>query len=241
MAEHHKEFFRMMKEIKELLTPRVTSTTPKIRIGGRRDGSYVIADVKPDMCFSYGSNDDITFETGLYEKYSVPSRVFDHTIQGITNKPEYIDFVKEGLFTPEDLSRQTRDYTGMNALLKMDIEGSEWGVFCRNPDLSKYKQIVCELHFFTGEYRYYHEITSGLKNLTLNHVPIHVHGTKWPINPWLDLNFPRVLEVTFLHKSLVSDEIDLNGEYPSEIDWDFEDPLKFPVCSWWKSGIHRLE
>mgnify|MGYP006266592635 CR=1 FL=1 len=42
MAEQHKEFFRMMKEIKELLTPHVTSLS-KIRIGGRRDGSYVIA------------------------------------------------------------------------------------------------------------------------------------------------------------------------------------------------------
>jgi len=239
MSENHKQFFRMMKEIKTYLTPRIP-VSPKIRIGEKWDGSYVVSDIKPDVCFSYGSNDDIKFEVGLFDTYNTPSLVFDHTIEGITNKPEYITFFKEGLFNAHDLKRQTSSYDGTNALLKMDIEGSEWGVFSQEPDLSKFQHIVCELHFFIGAYKWYDAIPKSLAHITNTHVPIHVHGTKWPVNPWIDLNFPKVLEVTFLRKGDATDEIDM-GPYPNELDWDFDDPLRFPVCSWWKTGTHRLE
>ncbi len=238
METEHQGFFRMMKEIKTMLTPHTTNIT-KHRVGGKWDGSYVIADLTPDVCYSYGSNDDIKFENGLYDAYKTPSIVFDHTIEGITNKPEYITFHKKGLFTAEDLMIHTSDYKGQNALLKMDIEGSEWRVYAENPDLSKFKQIVCELHFFGIGYKYYPILVEALKNLTKHHTPIHVHGTRWPINPWLDINFPVVIEVTLLDKNLVNDEFDM-GDFPNELDWDFDEEYKFPECSWWKSNFHRL-
>lgn len=227
----------MMKEIKSYITPHTTEFS-KVRVGGKWDGSYVMADIKSDVCFSYGSNDDIKFENGLFERYQTPSFVFDHTIPGITNKPDHITFFKEGIFTASDLERQTNEYTGNSALLKMDIEGSEWQVLNESPDLSKFNQIVCELHFCGLGYTYYPGITNALKNLTEKHTPIHVHGTRWPINPWLDINFPVVIEVTLIRSELVGD-IDM-GPYPNELDWDFDEDYKFPECSWWKNDYHRL-
>lgn len=238
METEHQGFFRMMKEIKTLLTPHTTDLK-KIRVGGKWDGSYVIADLSPDVCFSYGSNDDIKFENGLFDVYETKSIVFDHTIDGITNKPDHITFHKEGLFTGIDLDRQTQEYTGQRALLKMDIEGSEWGVFAENLNLSKFQQVVCELHFFGVGYKYYPIITQGLQNIRKTHTPIHVHGTRWPINPWLDINFPVVLEVTFLNNTLVNSDVDM-GKYPNDLDWDFDEEYKFPECSWWKTDFHRL-
>lgn len=146
METDHQGFFRMMKEIKTTLTPYTTSIR-KHRIGGKWDGSYVIADIHPDVCFSYGSNDDIKFENGIFDVYQTPSVVFDHTIEGITNKPDHITFHKEGLFTALDLDRHTQNYTGQNALLEMDIEGSEWGVFAENLNLSKLSKLYANFTF----------------------------------------------------------------------------------------------
>ena len=94
-----RDFFWFMEQIKKEVVPHVTNFK-KIRIGGSGDGGYVICDGIPSSgLYSYGSNDSIKFENAYHEKFGNECWVYDHTIPGITNKPDYVHFFKQGVRT----------------------------------------------------------------------------------------------------------------------------------------------
>lgn len=241
MNEEHRGYFRMLKYLKEIIKPYKTNHK-KVLIGGNCDGAYVIADIKHDICYSYGCNDAINFETGLYEKYQTNSFTYDHTTEQITNKPDYITFKKEGVDYVNSSHLKTIDYhiqenghiNNKDILLKMDIEGCEWNILLSpHTNLNNFSQIVIEIHMPCLDFRYYQEIIDAMKNLTRNHKIIHIHPVSWPIIPYIDIEFPKVFELTLLKNELVSDEVDCDTKYPSLLDYDGEHS-KFPELKWWK-------
>ncbi len=46
-------------------------------------------------------------------------------------------------------------------------------------------------------------IEQVFEKLNENFVCIHINGTKGPLQPWLDGNFPRVFECSFVRKDLI--------------------------------------
>ena len=139
----HQRYFNMMKDIKQIVVPFKTKLT-KVRVGDTSDGAYVIAsDIDHKICYSYGVGDNnIQFEQGLYDLHGIVSYAYDHTIDGIKNKPDYINYKKEGISHVKTIDcdtilnhiLQNGHDNERNMLLKIDVEGAEWPVLSSKLD-----------------------------------------------------------------------------------------------------------
>lgn len=232
-----------MRDLKEYIVP-YKSPFKKIRIGNEADGGYVIADIPCDVCYSYGSNDEISFEVSMNEKLGAKSFVYDHTIAGITNKPDYITFKKEGVSPEKTVDCNTIDsHLNENGssterkILKMDVEGSEWDSLYVCKELSRFDQLVVEFHFYR-----LHPIQIELfKKLTRDFKIIHLHANPFEFNPYIDIEFPKFLEVTFLRNDFFKEfEVDMDSKFPDP----FLDPQytkQIPDLQWWKRPYKSLD
>ena len=254
------QFHYDVLDIKNLIKPYETNL-PKKRIGEDEDGGYIISElpVRYDAVYSYGSNDQTTFEREIYNLYGTESYVYDHTIDGITDKPDFIHFIKEGLrsdgFTwthngiplpkePTDTIENHIKKNGhedlKNLFLQMDVEGSEWEALHDTPPhvLDQFAQIVIELHHrIRPDY-----IKKVYEKLNEHFVCTHIHGNNHDLNPWLDINFPRVIEATFVRKDLVShSKVDM-GNFPVP-DLDLPNWKGMPdlTLDWWKHTYEVIE
>lgn len=233
----HEMFFNFMKDLKKQIIPYVCEFK-KIRIGNESDGGYIIADIPCDICYSYGSNDEISFENGLFEKYKTKSYTYDHTINGITNNPEHIVFKKEGVSWLKTLDCDTIEShlienNHMNKeskLLKLDVEFCEWDVLYHSNVLEQFDQIVVEFHFF----QLFDKMIDVFKKLNKNFKIIHIHANPHQLCPFIDSEFPRVLEVTFLKNNFFKEfVVDMESKFPDpELDPKYAIP--FPNMQWWK-------
>lgn len=244
----HTVFFNFMRDLKKNIVPYKCPYN-KIRIGNYADGGYVIADLPCNICYSYGSNDEISFEVGLYEKYKAKSYVFDHTIENITNKPDFIFFSKEGVSHVKTHDCDTIDNhvikhdTSENMLLKMDVEFSEWDVLLNCNSIDKFSQIVVEFHFYS---LIPDVMIKVFKKITEKFKIIHLHANPHQINPYIDVEFPRVIEITFLRNDYFMNgfEVDMTSNFP-DLELDPVYAIPFRSMNWWRrqydtSGIQLL-
>lgn len=235
------EYLRIVRDIKKIVVP-YKSPFPKIRMGSLDSGDgYVIADIPYSICYSYGSNDEITFENAIHEKYDTESFTYDHTIEKITGNPAYIKFKREGIsYTKTDDCNTLLSHIMENGhennnhmLLKIDVEGHEWPVIAHDEGIipRHFSQVVIELHFVPSQVAMCHACISKL--LTFYKI-IHMHPNHYPIIPYLDIEFPLVLEMTLLRNDLFDRkcEIDFDSKFPGPLDRIFEIP--FPELKWWK-------
>lgn len=230
-------FFPFMRRLKQLFVP-YTSPFQKIRIGNMCDGGYVIADVPHDICYSYGCDDNIQFENGMYEKYKTVSYTYDHTVNGITDKPDYITFKKEGV-SPEKTTdcntiqshiEENGHTEKTNLMLKMDIEFAEWLVIRSSMEtiVKHFSQLVIEFHFFNLA----PEMLNILEKLLSHYKIIHMHANHYPMNPYVDIEFPKVLEVSLLRNEYPMEK-DTTSTFPDPL-LDPNYPIPFPELKWWK-------
>lgn len=235
MASEHVAFFQWVNMLKEHLVP-YKHNFKKIRVGGGSDGGYVMADLPCDLCLSYGSNDEISFENGLFNRYGAKSVTFDHTISGITDCPDWITFVKEGIAPKktsdcDTLEAHIKKYSSDHMVLKMDVEGAEWsslGVVSEEA-LRKFEQIVIEFHIF-GHGNEYPALSALAKNFHI----IHMHANPNQLCPYVDIELPKVLEVTWVRKDFFdTHEVDTSITFPDPV-LDPVYALKFNEMRWWK-------
>jgi len=72
------------------------------------------------------------------------------------------------------------------------------------------------------------------EKLNKNFVCTHVHGNNNEPCPWLDLNLPKVIEVSYVRKDLVEDYgVDM-GTYPTELDFPNRSDFPDLPIDWWK-------
>jgi hypothetical protein len=239
MQEDHPAYFDFLRKLKKLIVP-FESPFEKIRIGPKKDGSYVIADIPCDVCYSYGCDDNILFEKGLFERYGTISYTFDPFINGITECPDYIHFKAEGIaqikgeiFDTLETHISNEKQTD-NMLLKIDVESSEWPLLYHGCNgFSKFKQIVIEIHFGTMPFHGHDDYIKAVSNLLVDFKIIHMHANGYPIVPYLDFEFPKVIELTLLRNDLFVNEplIDVKNKYPDpELDID----TIVSELKWWK-------
>lgn len=243
MTEQEKHFLNYAKCVKFVLYPHKTNLE-KIKIGGDADGSYVICDipgVKYDSLYSYGSDDNIKFEKSFWDKYKVESHVYDHTIEGITNKPDYINFHKEGLSYQKENQLDTLDnhiiknshVKNKNLFMQMDIEGCEWNIFLSNPKyFDNFAQLVIELHLPRGPCD---GIVQALQALNKNFLCVHVHGNNSLLQPWFDGNLPLIIEATYIRKDLCKDLGPDLSPYPTSLDSSNSPDRQDLPLTWWKN------
>ena len=223
------KFLEICENLKKSIVPHKTNFN-KIRIGNNLDGGYVISDGLPeyDALYSYGCDDKITFEKEFYKLYKKESYVYDHTIDGITDKPDYIHFFKEGVFFEKNEDMDTIDnhiikngHTECkNLFAQIDIEGFEWFILNENfKYIDNFSQIVIEYHMHLDASKI---VSIGemyenvFKFMNEKFVCTHIHANNCPLQPWLDVNFPRIFEVTYVRKDLVMYKEPDNQTYPLE-------------------------
>jgi hypothetical protein len=232
-----------MKHIKKELVPHKTNF-PKIRLGAPGDGGYVICDGIPsDGLYSYGSNDNIKFEKVYNEKYNKDCWVYDHTIEGITDKPDFVHFFKQGVSnttTPEldtiDNQVARNGHTDCrNMFAQIDIEGYEWISLTCSEKLKEFAQVLIEFHMPNDSLRAYPMILDTLRYMTEHFVCVHIHGNNWPLRPWYDYDLPCVFECTYVRKDLVTHmEVDYDSYPVKGLDSPNSDEKPDLPLTWWQ-------
>jgi glycosyltransferase involved in cell wall biosynthesis len=242
MTDTEKKFLRIMKLIKREVVPYKINF-PKIRLGELGDGGYAICDGIPSSgLYSYGSDDNIKFEVAYHAKYGKECWVYDHTIPGITNKPDYIHFFKQGVSNETTDELDTIDnqvarngHTDCrNMFAQIDIEGYEWVVLRCSEKLKEFAQVLVEFHIPRQILNCYKKVIDTLRYMNKHFVCVHVHGNNSLLHPWFDHDLPSTFECTYVRRDLVThSEIDYQPYPIPGIDtanaWDRPDlPL-----TWW--------
>ena len=180
---------------------RYRTEHPLVRVGQANDGGYVIADVPVayDGLLSGGVSDDISFENqvlaSLKHVASENCYAFDATLARLPHgADERITFVPHHLGAGE-AERNLATYLAplQNALVKLDIEGSEFVVLPQiREHLHKVAQLVVEIHTpadirlhpayyaavaqFTDDAR----VPALMKLVMRTHTLVHVHPNNGP-------------------------------------------------------------
>jgi hypothetical protein len=209
-------------EVIEVLRPK-PSPFPLIRIGGNRDGAYLLSDDLQGIkaCFSPGVNNRKEFEDELLDKYGIESHMCDYSSDpekfrtplkqpGQTFKKKWLDvdgsadsisleeWVKELAPNPKD-----------DLILQMDIEGAEYRNLINTPDsiLHRFRIILIELHDIKraceSSQVFNMKLGPLLKHLGKHFICVHAHpnncGGEFILNG-TKLNLPNVHELTFLRR-----------------------------------------
>lgn len=224
MSEAELKFLEVARLIKRQIVPKKTNLK-KFRLGEKRDGGYVVLELENDnydALYSYGCDDNITFENAFYEKYGKPCYVYD-PFKGITDKPDFINFFSEGLASSNGYNKDGLKFGSLdthielnghteskNLMAQIDIEGSEWEVFSHKVKyLKNFSQLVIEFHlpadggYFIQMERYFKNVFDALNE---EFVCVHFHGNNALLQPWIDGYFPRAFEVTYVRKDLIKEQ-----------------------------------
>ena len=212
----------------KLLKPQNVFLTKK-RIGPQEDGGYVMVDYVLENCdalFTYGVGGDVRFENDFCEQYNKPAYLFDHTPSAGSEEPwvkGLLNFTPEGLGFDEKCKQITEHCAERNIssgiLLKIDIEGYELDYFTDNrvPSIgSSVMGLIIEVHWIQDETNR-EKFIKMLNTLDENFILFHIHGNVWG-GEWdyNSLTIPRVLELSFVNRNLVTKYEPDNQDYPIE-------------------------
>lgn len=193
----------------------------KIRLGLKKDGGYVIAEVDGgyDCYVSAGIGREESFtkeflarhpELDEFNSYGLDGSIDEYPIE-YTNS---ISFIKKNISGVND--EGSSNLAGIisrykNIFLKIDVEGGEypWIQSLSLDQLSKFKQIVMECH---GVHNDSWGSPYALKKecfakLAQTHYLVHAHGNNARS---ATMYIPNLLEVTYIRKDLVEGELRFN-------------------------------
>jgi len=218
------------KNLAHILRPYRVKSFPKIRMGRRGDGGYVMLDdfSKTSLAISCGIGGDVSWDLDI-AKLGIKVLQYDHSIGYLPDQHSNFNFFQKMISkydSDNSISIPTILKTYNNEsrynILKMDIEGSEWDIIdnLSSNCLNKFSQIVIELHDFEELYNeeWYNRAKRILEKLSSMFRVIHVHGANTGrLAVFSNLPFPTVIEITWANRSLYemeeSDEI-----FPTELD-----------------------
>lgn len=204
---------------------------PKIRIGHRRDGGYVLVD-RPSTSdvLSFGISTDVSFERAMAER-GHRSFMFDHTIDALPEAHPLFTWFKVGIrgsaassepLLPLDEHVRRLPDLSPSLILKMDVEGAEWDVFSSLPagGLDRFEQIVLEVHWLRNldDPAFQDRVLRSMQALNARFTLFHVHA-----NNCRELGFvggfavADVLELSFVRSDLVTPRPS-QTLYPSTLD-----------------------
>ena len=182
----------------------------KTRCGALCDGGYVFVELTGgyDCYISAGVSDEESFSRDFILKYDMHKDqcyAFDGTIHDFPyHYTDRITFVRKNIGDANtnevtNLSFLTEKFN--NIFLKMDIEGGEfpWLLNIPENDLSKFKQIVIEVHCINDDRLNitYNDKMKCLEKLKKTHFLVHAHANNCCS---LTHNFPDLLELTYVNK-----------------------------------------
>lgn len=157
-----------------------------VRYGNVADGGYVLVDdlKASDVIFSIGLGDDISFDIEIERDASYVVLV-DHTVPNFVVPSGKFTYFDKPLIPAESdsgvtLSWLLRTFPGEDHILKIDIEGAEWGVLDQisSKDLGSFRQIAIEFHGLTAlaDQGQLHLVKGVLDRLLVSHSPVLLHA-----------------------------------------------------------------
>ena len=211
-----------------------------IRHGRPMDGGYVVPEIAfntAQALIGYGIADDISFEEQFSDLYNKPSYGFDCGAENVKVKNKLCTFIKEcissdaSIYANQKSSNEVSSFSqqlqklgleGKKLFIKMDIEGTEYEAF---EDIYKHASnitgIALEIHFVSLEQML--KATKLISRLGNDFFLTHVHGNNCVPYTFVTKQsngiITKVLELTFINKSLVSKfQISNNQSHPLPID-----------------------
>ena len=207
-------------DIKEAinLTVPVGCSKPLIRIGGDKDGAYLIPDdlKNIDACISPGTDLTKTFEDELARKYQIKSFMSDASVKASSLKlikgyqffqEKWIsDFNYRNTITLSEWIKSINLENSKNLILQMDIEGSEYSSLIQTSEgcLKKFRILAIEFHnldYLKNERFLNQRFVPVLRRILQNFDCVHAHANN--ASPYFiieDYKIPRTLELTFYRK-----------------------------------------
>lgn len=191
---------------------------PKMRVGNERDGAYIM--VEPESCqdiISFGISDNVTFEKEMAQR-GHRSFMFDHTIESLPEQNDMFFWKKQGICSEPGAIDQCRTLQEHLAaipdlterlVLKIDVEGHEWGVFWKTDPktLARFDQILVEFHWlrFLDQPGFRHNFKAALSNINGLFTPFHVHANNCAGEMFVEgLPVADVIEISYIKTALVN-------------------------------------
>lgn len=198
------EEVRRFNDLMGLIWPQSATGFPKVRLGDRGDGGYVLLQDfdSIETVYSLGICDNVSFDVDMVRHAPNVQAIwqYDDSVDRPPVENPKFRFTRKRINGVADLGQ-----LAPNSLLKIDIEGSEWNFFmsCTDEDLNHFRQISCEFHdfsFFRDE-NWYARAWAVLEKLHRTHQSIHLHGNNIVPPVWTGDRFsPSVLEVTMARR-----------------------------------------
>ena len=159
-----------------------------IRIGSNNDGGYISLDdfdSEDKIAYSFGICNDVSWDKDMASRgYDV--FMYDHTIDSLPEENSRFHWSKLGIIdgvtqddrlkTLEYLIEQNHHEDKRDMILKMDVEGAEWGFIesVKTETLRQFSQIVFEFHSMT-DYETSERKLNLLAKINETHQLIHIH------------------------------------------------------------------
>ncbi len=208
-------------ELQELLQVRKAEDFRLVRIGRDYDGGYVMFDdFGGGIAYSFGICDDVSWDKDIASRgYDV--YMYDHTIDGLPEDNPRFHWSKLGIsdgMTQDDRLKSLEELIALNGhegkrdmILKMDVEGAEWGFLdgVKSETLAQFGQITFEIHDMINPANP-ERVLNALRKINITHQLIHIHannnGTYLSVG---SKNFSSLLEVSYV----LRDKYKFAGEY----------------------------
>lgn len=201
-------FFRMVRPVE--------TDRPLIRIGGEGDGGYLIPDDLEGVgcCFSPGVSSISDFENEMTLR-GIRCFLADYSVDAPPLENRLFDFEKKFLGIRSDEVFMTLENwvcrkwpEGPDAILQMDIEGSEYQVILESDRelLRRFRIIVVEFHRLEALFdaAAFELVNLAFVKLLNDFELVHAHPNNCgPIVRYLDFEVPPIMEFTFLRRDRV--------------------------------------
>ncbi len=157
-----------------------------IRMGNENDGGYIMLDDLPGgIAYSFGIAQNVAWDKDMASRgYDV--YMYDHTIDGLPEENARFHWSKLGiadgvshderLKTLEELLAMNHHENERDMILKMDVEGAEWGFLesVKPEILTQFSQIAFEFHGMNSP-QLSGRILSVLRKINTTHQLVHLH------------------------------------------------------------------
>ncbi len=158
------------------------------RIGRKHDGGYILLDDfnAGDIAYSFGISGDVSWDKDMASRgYDV--FMYDHTIDGLPEENPRFHWSKLGiadgvthddrLKTLDELIKANHHENARSMILKMDVEGAEWGCLSQvsSETLSQFSQMTFEFHGIPS-HKDPELVLEVFRKINRTHQLIHVHA-----------------------------------------------------------------
>jgi len=226
---------------------RVCGHGSLIRMGPMVDGGYLIPSATSNVgpMISIGVRGDDPFSHAMTHKYGIKAHLYD-CFSGPSPCPSALsncdvtfhhvcvggsDFANQANNTFQTIASIVQQHApgdSKNLILKIDCEGCEWDAFAAMPNatLDRFSLVVAELHWLEREAEH-EKYLSVMTTLTQRFEIVHTHGCNCIGQVHLSpggYNIPKVVEVTFMRKDLLTSPRDCSTEA------DYQAGLDHPIC-----------